>query len=246
MRILLTNDDGWRGKGTEILQREIKDLGDVYIVLPERNQSAASHAMTLRSPLRIQKIDRRRYIVDGNPADCVRLGVLGIMKEARLVISGINVGPNLGDDVSYSGTVASAREGAILGIPSFAISLAVNKGYHYSTASFWAKRIAVKILKKGLPKGIFLNVNVPDIPLDKVKGVVITRQGRRIYGKKIFKRKDPKGWDYYWICGESISGVFEQGTDLRAIKENKVSITPLSLDSTDYKMVKELKGWRWQ
>lgn len=245
MRILITNDDGWTNGGVEILQEAIGDLGDVFIVLPESNQSAVSHAMTLISPLRIQEIDRRRYVVNGTPADCVRLGALEIMKgKVGLVISGINSGPNLGDDVSYSGTIAGAREGSIMGIPSFAISLVTDKGLHYSTAAYWARILAEKILNKGLPKRIFLSVNVPDLPSNRIKGTVIARQGVRIYDSKIFKKKDPKGIDYYWICGRSTSGIFEKGTDLLAIREGRVSITPLTLDSTSYESLKELKRWR--
>jgi len=245
MRILITNDDGWADGGVEILQKAIGDLGDVFIVLPESNQSAVSHAMTLISPLRIQKIDRRRYVVNGTPADCVRLGALEIMKgKVGLIISGINSGPNLGDDVSYSGTIAGAREGSIMGIPSFAISLVTDKGLHYSTAAYWARILAEKILNKGLPKRIFLNVNVPDLPSNRIKGASITRQGVRVYDSKIFKRKDPKGIDYYWICGRRVSGIFEKGTDLLAIREGRVSITPLTLDSTSNESLKELKKWR--
>ncbi len=245
MRILITNDDGWANGGVEILQKAIGDLGDVFVVLPEGNQSAVSHAMTLISPLRIQQIDRRRYIVNGTPADCVRLGALEIMKgKVDLVISGINSGPNLGDDVCYSGTTAGAREGSIMGIPSFAISLVIDKGLHYSTAAYWARRVAEKILDKGLPKRVFLNVNVPDLPSNRVRRAAITRQGVRIYDSKIFKKKDPKGIDYYWICGRSVSGIFDKGTDLLAIRGGIVSITPLTLDSTSYESLKELKRWR--
>jgi len=244
MRILVTNDDGVHGKGIEHLVRALSGLGEVYVVVPDRQRSAASHSLTLDKPLRIQKIEEKKYLVNGTPSDCVRLGILGLMKEeVELVVAGINNGPNLGDDVSYSGTVGAALEGTLLEVPSFAVSLAVTGGYHFEVAANFARFLAEKIIQEGLPKSIYLNVNIPDLALDEIRGVEITRQGKRIYGKEILERMDPRGEKYYWIAGENISGISEQGTDIAAIEHSKISITPLSVDRTDYKTVEALKRW---
>jgi len=242
MRILVTNDDGIHSKGVEYLVRALSGLGEVYVIVPDQQRSAASHSMTLDKPLRVQKLEEKKFLVNGTPSDCVRLGILGLMKEdVELVVAGINSGPNLGDDVSYSGTVGAALEGALLEVPSLAISLVVTGGYHFEVAANFGRFLAGKILQEGLPRNVYLNVNIPDLPVDEIRGVEITRQGKRIYGKEIQERIDPRGEKYYWIAGENLSGVSEQGTDIAAIEHNKISITPLSLDCTDYKMMEALK-----
>ena len=244
MRILVTNDDGIHGKGFESLVRALSTLGEVYVVLPDQQRSTTSHSMTLDKPLRIQKLEEKKFLVNGTPSDCVRLGILGLMKgDVELVVAGINNGPNLGDDVTYSGTVGAALEGTLLEIPSFAISLVVTGGYHFEVAANFGRFLAEKIIQQGLPKSVYLNVNVPDLPLDEIRGMEITRQGKRIYGKEIQERMDPRGEKYYWIAGENISGISEEGTDIVAIEHNKISITPLSLDRTDYPMIEVLKRW---
>jgi len=244
MRILVTNDDGIHGRGFEYLVRELSGLGEVYLVLPDQQRSTTSHSMTLDKPLRIQKLEEKKFLVNGTPSDCVRLGILGLMKgDVELVVAGINNGPNLGDDVTYSGTVGAALEGTLLEIPSLAISLVVTGGYHFEVAANFARFLAEKIIQQGLPKNVYLNVNVPDLPLDEIKGMEITRQGKRIYGKEIQERTDPRGEKYYWIAGENISGISEEGTDFACVEHNKISITPLSLDRTDYSMIESLKRW---
>jgi 5'-nucleotidase len=244
MRILVTNDDGIHGKGFESLVRALSALGEVYVVLPDRQRSTTSHSMTLDKPLRIQKLEEKKFLVNGTPSDCVRLGILGLMKEdVELVVAGINNGPNLGDDVNYSGTVGAALEGTLLEVPSFAMSLVVTGGYHFEVAANFARFLAERIIQQGLPKNVYLNVNIPDLPLEEIKGVEITRQGKRIYGKEIQERTDPRGEKYYWIAGENISGISEQGTDIAAIEHNKISVTPLSLDRTDYPTIEALKKW---
>jgi 5'-nucleotidase len=244
MRILVTNDDGIHSKGYESLVRELSGLGEVYVVLPDQQRSTTSHSMTLDKPLRIQKLEEKKFLVNGTPSDCVRLGILGLVKgNVGLVVAGINNGPNLGDDISYSGTVGAALEGSLLEVPSFAISLVLTGGYHFEVAGNFARFLAERIIQEGLPRDIYLNVNIPDLPLNEIRGVEITRQGRRIYGKKILERIDPRGEKYYWIAGENLSGICEQGTDISAIEQKKISITPLSIDRTDYGMVEVLKRW---
>jgi 5'-nucleotidase len=246
MRILVTNDDGIHSRGFEYLVRALSGLGEVYVIVPDQQRSAASHSMTLDKPLRVQKLEERKFLVNGTPSDCVRLGILGLMKEdVELVVAGINTGPNLGDDVSYSGTVGAALEGALLEVPSLAISLVVTGGYHFEVAANFGRFLAAKILQEGLPRNVYLNVNIPDLPVDEIRGVEITRRGKRIYGKEIQERIDPRGEKYYWIAGENLSGVSEQGTDIAAVERNKISITPFSLDSTDYKMMEVLKIWNF-
>jgi 5'-nucleotidase len=244
MRILVTNDDGIHSRGFEYLVRALSGLGEVYVVLPDQQRSSTSHSLTLDKPLRIQKLEEKKFLVNGTPSDCVRLGVLGLMKEeAELVVAGINNGPNLGDDISYSGTVGAALEGTLLDVPSLAISLVVTGGYHFAVAANFGRLLAEKIIQEGLPRNIYLNVNIPDLPVDEIKGVEITRQGKRIYGKEILERMDPRGEKYYWIAGENVSGISEEGTDIAAIEHSRISITPLSVDRTDYKTVEALKRW---
>jgi len=241
---LVTNDDGIHGKGFEHLVKKLSGLGEIYVVVPDQQRSAASHSMTLDKPLRVQKLEDKKFLVNGTPSDCVRLGVLGLMKgDVELVVAGINNGPNLGDDVTYSGTVGAALEGTLLGVPSLAISLVLTGAYHFEVAANFGRFLVGKIMNEGLPKNVYLNVNVPDLPIDKIRGVEITRQGRRIYGKEIQERMDPRGEKYYWIAGENISGVAEEGTDIAAIQHNKISITPLSINGTDYGMMEILKRW---
>jgi len=244
MRILVTNDDGIHGRGLEYLVQALSGLGEIYVVVPDRQRSTTSHSLTLDKPLRIQKLKEKRFLVNGTPSDCVRLGILGLMEEdLQLVVAGINNGANLGDDINYSGTVGASLEATMLEIPSMAISLVVTGGYHFEVAASFTRSLAEKVVKEGLPRNVYLNVNIPDLPLAEIRGVEITRQGKRIYGKEIQERTDPRGEKYYWISGENLSGIPEEGTDIAAVEQNKISVTPLSLDRTHYGMIEYLKKW---
>lgn len=247
MRILITNDDGIHSKGLDVLVKAMKDKAKVVVVVPDQERSAVSHSMTLHKPLRLEEIEENTFIINGTPADCVRFGILGLMKkkDIDLVIAGINRGPNLGDDILYSGTVGAAIEGTVLGFPSIAISLVSNGNYYFDVAAEFSCRIVEKIIQYDLSKGIYLNINVPDFPSSQIKGVEITRQGKRIYGREIEQRTDPRGFLYYWIAGESISGIKEQGTDIQAIEEKKISITPLHIDATAYESLEQLRDWKF-
>ncbi len=243
-KILISNDDGIHSKGLKVLSSALESLGEVYVVAPDRERSAASHSLTLHRPLRVQQISERIYAVDGTPTDCITLAVNGIL-HARpdLVVSGINRGGNLGDDITYSGTVSAAMEGTLLGIPSFAVSLfSQGKHLNFIPASQFAVRLAGYVLTNGLPKDTLLNVNIPDVADgEDIKGYRITKQGKRVFGDVIVEKVDPRGKKYYWIGGgNSIHWHDEEDSDYRAVKENFVSITPIHLNLTHYESVKEL------
>lgn len=245
--LLLTNDDGMNAVGLSRLREALGDFR-MSVVAPDRERSASSHSLTLHQPIRVNEIEKGIYITDGTPADCVNLGINGLLESSPdLVISGINDGPNLGDDVIYSGTVSAAMEGILLNVPSFAISM-VGKGHdlRYETAAYIARRLSELILKEGLPSHTFLNVNVPNLTIEEIRGVAITKLGRRIYREELIKRFDPRGRLYYWIGPKDHAGHEEEGTDFMAIKENMVSITPLHLDFTNYKFIEPLKEWNWE
>ncbi len=241
--ILITNDDGVYSPGIQILAKRLRELDTVAIVAPDRERSAAGHSMTLHRPLLIEEIKESVYSVNGTPTDCVNIAVKGLLKETpRLVVSGINKGPNLGDDITYSGTVAGAIEGTLLGIPAFAISLAAREDFHFAEAAEVALRTASRILEEGLGAGTLLNINVPNIPLSGIKGTRITRLGKRIYHQMTVERVDPRGKKYYWIGGGEPDWEREEGTDLDAIDRSMISITPLHLDLTDYQSFDRLKS----
>ncbi len=241
--ILVTNDDGVYSPGIQILAKRLRDLDEVVIVAPDRERSAAGHSMTLHRPLLIEEIRESVFSVNGTPTDCVNIGVKGMLKETpRLVVSGINKGPNLGDDVTYSGTVAGAIEARLLGIPSFAISLAARESFLFADAAEVAFRTAAKIFEMGLAEGTLLNVNVPNLPLSDIAGTMITRLGKRIYHQMAVERVDPRGKRYYWIGGGEPDWERSEGTDFDAIDRKMVSITPLHLDLTDYSSFDRLKG----
>jgi 5'-nucleotidase len=233
--ILVTNDDGVYSPGIQILAKRLRELDTVIIVAPDRERSAAGHSMTLHRPLLIEEIKEGIYSVNGTPTDCVNIAVKGMLKETpRLVVSGINKGPNLGDDVTYSGTVAGAMEGTLLGIPSFAVSIAARENFLFAEAAEVAVRAAVRIFEQGLPAGTLLNINVPNLPFADMQGTRITRLGKRIYHQMTVERIDPRGKKYYWIGGGEPDWEREEGTDLDAVDRKSVSITPLHLDFTDY------------
>ena len=245
--ILLCNDDGVQSEGILALAETLKDVGTVYTVAPDRERSASSHSLTLSHPLRVEKVGPRTYSVDGTPTDCVNLGVNGILKGKKIdvLVSGINKGANLGDDITYSGTVSAAMEGTILGIPSIAVSVVTRSKFRFDVAAQFAVTVARKVLDQGLPDDTLLNVNVPNVPKDRISGVRMTRMGKRVYGDVIVEKRDPRGRKYYWIGGDYLSSEEVPGSDLEAIEENYISITPIHLDLTNYSALRALRKWTW-
>jgi 5'-nucleotidase len=245
MRILLTNDDGIGAKGLQTLKARVSSLGgEIYVVAPDRDQSATSHSLTLSQPLRINELDEKVFSVQGTPTDCVMLAIRYLLKKRPdIIVSGINHGPNLGDDVSYSGTVAAAVEGTMLGVLSMAISLADWKPSSFGAAAEVAASLCRLILKHGLPEDTYLNVNVPNVDTESISGVEITRLGKRIYRDAVEKKTDEKGNSFFWIGGQKPSWEGGDKTDFRAIESNKISITPLHLDMTNFQAMKQLSSW---
>lgn len=241
--ILVTNDDGFFSKGIQVLAEALEELGEVFIVAPDRDRSAVSHALTMHRPLRVDLIRDRTYSVNGTPTDCVVVGVKKLLpREPDLIVSGINKGANLGEDVTYSGTVSAAIEGAILGVPSIAISLVGERPFRYESASHFALKIAKVVLEKGLPPDTLLNVNVPNKPLQEIKGIKVTKQGKRSYENSIHEIFSPWGEKQYWIGGGVVSWQKMEGTDIQAIIENYVSISPLHIDLTNYQALDYLRS----
>lgn len=246
--ILISNDDGIHSFGIRVLTEALASLGEVTVVAPDREQSACSHSLTLRNPLRVKKLEAGFYAVDGTPTDCINLAVNAIMKDnpPDLVVSGINKGGNLGDDVTYSGTVAAAFEGTLLGIPSMAVSLVIGRERHFETAARVAVEIAEKIFQQGMPEDTLFNVNVPDCPWDLLPGYRVAVQGKRIYSDAITENKDPRGQKYYWIGGDTLGGVDIEDSDFQVVQQGYVSITPLHLDLTNYRVLESIRGWGWR
>ncbi|MGA7826790.1 MAG: 5'/3'-nucleotidase SurE [Geobacteraceae bacterium] len=245
MKILVTNDDGIHAPGIQSLAEALRKVGEVAVVAPDRERSAVGHALTLHNPLRAVQLGPDIFAVDGTPTDCVNLGIHNLLSfKPDIVVSGINRGANLGDDVTYSGTVAAAMEATLMGIPAFAVSLVIEgQGGHYDTAAEFAARLACRIHEKGLPNDTFLNVNVPDLPGDCLLPSCITSQGRRRYEGSIVGKLDPRGQKYYWIGSSDLSFLDLDGTDFYAVSRGHVSITPLHLDLTNYTSFQELRNW---
>ena len=240
--ILVTNDDGIQAPGLASLVEALESVGDVWVYAPDRQQSGVGHSVSLHRPLRVQEVKKQWYMVDGTPTDCVMLPVRDLLHaKPDLVVSGINGGANLGDDVTYSGTVAGAYEGMLLGLPAFAVSDVSYDPKHMDTAARFAARLAEQVVAEGLPAETMLNVNVPDVPYDDLRGVAITKMGRRDYQDEIVHRHDPRGKVYYWIGGSEPSHIAEPGTDFEAIENGMVSITPLHRDLTNYSALERLK-----
>jgi 5'-nucleotidase len=239
-RILVTNDDGIYSEGIRKLADALRGIGEVFIVAPDREQSAASHALTLNRPLRLLQLEENEWIVDGTPTDCVNLAVLSILKGRRpdMVVSGINFGPNLGDDVTYSGTISAAFEGALLSVPSIAFSATVGPHFSFDRCALFAARLTQHVLDGDRQPGIILNVNFPVGPF---AGVRITKLGKRIYGEGVIERKDPRGKKYYWIGGEPPVWHPGEGTDFAAVADGFISITPLHLDMTHHESIPRLR-----
>ncbi len=242
MSILLSNDDGISAQGLMILQETLAPLDEIWVVAPDRDQSAVSHSLTLQRPLRIDQVGPRVFTVDGTPTDCVNLAINGILRERpRLVLSGINRGANLGDDITYSGTVSAAMEATLLGVPAIAVSLVGREQFDYAPAAAFAGRLAAAVLRESLPADTLLNVNVPDLPAAQIKGFALTRQGKRRYGDVIVEKVDPRGRKYYWIGGDQLGFVDAEGTDFSAVQQGLISITPLHLDLTNYTSLRALE-----
>jgi 5'-nucleotidase len=246
-RILVTNDDGIYAEGLAVLRDALAEVGEVWVVAPERPRSASGHAITLHKPLRTEMVRMpwggEGHATNGTPSDCVVLGLMALMPSCELVVSGINLGPNLGEDLTYSGTVSAAMEGAICGRPSIAVSVADYERPDYGPAARFTARLARQVLDRGLPPDVLLNVNVPNLPDAEIIGVAITRQGKRRYDSRVEQRTDPRGKSYYWLGGDIIPDAAADGTDAEAIMQGKISITPLHLDLTSYPTSEELRGW---
>lgn len=248
MIILLSNDDGIQSEGLTVLEASLRNAGEIYTVAPDRPQSSMSHALTLHRPLRVQELAPARLAVDGTPVDCVKLALTGLLPvRPDLVISGINKGPNLGDDIIYSGTVSAAIEGALLGIPAIAVSLVTFKDFDFSAAAEFTATLVARIAERGIPPKTLLNVNVPPTPRSELKGWRATRMGKRHYSENIIERIDPRGGKYYWIGGDDLGFADEPGTDCKAVQEGFISVTPLQVDLTDYKLLQNstLPSFNW-
>jgi 5'-nucleotidase len=254
MHILVTNDDGVQAPGLLALAQEMRKLGKVTVFAPDRNWSVSGHVKTMERPLRVQDTvladGTTAFMSDGAPSDCVAIPLLGFIKEEiDLVISGINPNANLGHDVTYSGTVTAAMEAVITGVKGIAISLDSPEGHKgeldYSTAAVVARRVVQRVTVQGMPGDVVLNVNIPYLKENELAGYMITRQGLRVYRDELDSRIDPRGRPYFWIGGESPTGVFQDGTDFGALEDGYVSITPLQLDLTNYRAMDALKKWKF-
>ncbi|HTL62793.1 MAG TPA: 5'/3'-nucleotidase SurE [Nitrospira sp.] len=244
--ILITNDDGIHSAGLTALAKALTRVGEVWVVAPDRERTAVAHAVTLHKPLRIHEVGKRVYAVNGTPVDCVNLALLNILpSRPRLLVSGINKGVNLGDDVLYSGTVSAAVEGTILGVPSMAVSQEGQgrEEFQFATGAHYAVRVARQILRYGLPEETLVNVNVPNRSLDTVTGVRITCLSRRRFDNPIIEKVDPHGRSYFWIAGTRVSWSRNKDSDHEALAEGAVSLTPLHLDNTHYEVLDQLRTW---
>ncbi|HMG36358.1 MAG TPA: 5'/3'-nucleotidase SurE [Blastocatellia bacterium] len=243
-KILVTNDDGIHSEGIVALADALSSVGEVTVVAPAHEMSAASHSLTLTRPLRIDRIDDRHFSVDGTPTDCVTLAMNHLLKDSLpdLVVSGINKGGNLGEDVSYSGTVAGALEASIYGLPGIAVSLVQRVDFDFSHAASFAAELAVMVLNDGLPRGTLLNVNIPPGP---IRGARVSRQGTKVLRPSIIEGTDPRQRKYYWIGEERYLFNEQPGTDYEALSLGLVSITPLRNDLTDYKTLEDIQSRDW-
>ncbi len=248
IRILLTNDDGIAAPGLAAVYQQLKQIGEVVVVAPDSEKSAVGHAITLSDPLRVWDYKKNGevfgYAVNGTPADCVKIAYWALLDyKPDLVVSGINLGSNTGINVIYSGTVSAATEGTILNIPSFAISLTTYTNPDFTFAAKFARKLAKKVLAKGLPQGTFLNVNIPPEKEEEIHGVVITRQGQAVFKERFDKRIDPQNRVYYWLTGKKVQLEEDSNVDDRAILNKKVSITPIHYQLTNFSFIDELKSW---
>ncbi len=248
MRILLTNDDGIQSAGLKALADALVGAHDVTVIAPDRNWSVSGHNRTMDRPLRISDLQMgegyKAYSTDGSPADCVALANLGFLEQKpELVISGINHGNNLGDDITYSGTVAAAMEAIISGIPSIAVSMDIDPIWPVDVGAQFVSRLVEQITEHGIDPDVLLNVNLPNLPHDEIKGVQVTTLGKRIYEDQLIKREDPRGKTYYWIGGSIIRSEGDKGTDVAAVADGYVSVTPIHMDMTNHRLLETLRGW---
>lgn len=244
MKILISNDDGVMAPGINALADELKKIGKIEVVAPDRNRSGASNSLTLSRPLRVRQLDNGRHSVEGTPTDCVHLALTGYLKETPdMVVSGINDGGNLGDDILYSGTVAAAMEGRYLGLPAIAVSMVGENIQHYRSAAIITKNLVLKLKNNPLPSQTLLNVNIPDLPLKQIKGIQVTRLGTRHCAESVISQLDPRGRPIYWVGPSGAEADSGEGTDFDAINNSFVSITPLHLDMTHYKVFDQLSHW---
>ncbi|MBC7314817.1 MAG: 5'/3'-nucleotidase SurE [Chloroflexi bacterium] len=246
--ILLTNDDGIQAPPLLALHRALREVGELVVIAPEHNWSASGHSKTMHKPLRVSPARLEdgtdALVASGSPSDCVALALLGVLdRRPDLVISGINIGANVSTDLTYSGTVSAAMEAYIAGVSAMAVSLDSHEPYPPEAAARYAARLARILLEHLEEAPWLLNVNVPALPEEEIKGIRVTRLGRRIYRDALVKRNDPRGRTYYWIGGEAPTGIPEEGTDIGALAEGWVSVTPLRLDLTDHERLETLRAW---
>lgn len=244
MRILLSNDDGYQARGLRVLAENLSDLATVTVVAPDRNQSGVSNALTLDAPLRIEQVGPNVYCVNGTPTDSVHVAITGLLdSEPDMVVSGINHGANLGDDVLYSGTVAAAMEGRFLGLPAVAVSLVLDGSEHFATAVEVTRALIRQMIDHPLPQDTILNVNVPDVPYAELKGISATRLGFRHKSEPVIKALDPKNQPIYWVGPAGAGQDAGPGTDFHAIAGGYVSVTPIKTDLTDHRSLDPLNAW---
>ncbi len=243
-RILVTNDDGIASPGIHAVAAALRALGEVWVVAPDRERTAVGHAVTLHKPLRITKMGPRVFMVNGTPVDCVNLALAKVLPgRPALIVSGINRGVNLGDDVMYSGTVSAALEGTILGIPSMAVSQEGENRFRFDVGARYAARVATEVLLHGLPPETILNVNIPNVSFRSIKGVKVTCLSRRRFENPIVEKVDPRGRKYYWIAGTRKSWSRRKDADHEALEHHMVSVTPIHLDTTHHDLLEHFKAW---
>ncbi len=244
MRILLSNDDGYFSPGIEILARALAQIAEVTVVAPERDRSGASNSLTLDRPLSLRRAASGFYYVNGTPTDCVHLAVTGMLDHLPdMVVSGINLGANMGDDTIYSGTVAAATEGYLLGVPALSVSLASKTGQHFETAARVARELVERFQRGELGEPVLLNVNVPDIPYDHLKGLRVTRLGKRHKAEPVVKQQTPRNEPVYWVGAAGAAQDAGEGTDFHAVADDYVSLTPLQMDLTHTAQIATLRAW---
>jgi 5'-nucleotidase len=243
--ILVTNDDGYDAAGIQILWSALEGLGELFVVAPEKEQSASSHSLTVRQPIVTRSVKKNHFKVAGTPTDCVLLGIQGMLpRSPDLIVSGINHGPNMGEDVTYSGTVAAAIEGTLLGVPSIALSSLQRSNEDAETIGRTARFVVETAIRLGIPRECLLNVNIPDPDISPIKGVRVTKLGSRAYDNLISEDRTPQGEVHYTVGGKDPVWKADEGTDIAAVRSGHVSITPLHLDLTHYKAIVEMDQWR--
>ena len=244
MRILISNDDGYLARGLRVLAAALGKIADVTVVAPDRNRSGASNSLTLDAPLRVEQVEERIYFVNGTPTDCVHVAITGLLEhEPDMVVSGINHGANLGDDVLYSGTVAAAMEGRFLGFPAIAVSLVQNEHRNFDAAAAIVTRLVRQIVEDPLPRDSILNINVPDLPPGPPPPLQVTRLGFRHKSEPVIKSRDPKGEPIYWVGPAGSGQDAGEGTDFHAVASGRASVTPIKVDLTDHRRLGSLGDW---